>query len=244
MNLKLVRELMRKDIQDILKNRYVFFSIFLVPLLLAAIGILGTVSIVSTLGSGNNSSAATLASVFSSMFVLIPAILTTLVGSTSVIVEKNNHSLEPLLATPITESEFLAGKAFAPFVIGVLITWVAYTAFITITDLLTYNIIGHLLFPTDIMYVAIFFLTPVIAMLGTFAALFVSSKMKDIRAAQQVSSLVVLPILALVYLPLYAASSDLLITLILGAVLLLADIALFIVSVKAFKRESILILWT
>lgn len=244
MNYKLVRELMRKDLQDIMKNKYVFYSILFLPLILAAIGILGTVSTINSFGARPGDAAMSAASVFSTMFVLIPAIITTLVGSTSVIVEKNNHSLEPLLATPITESEFLAGKALAPFISGVLITWIAYTTYIVVTDLLTYKTIGYLLYPVDLTYVSMFFLTPVIAMLGTFAALFVSSKMKDIRAAQQVATLVVLPVLALVYVPLFAASSDFMISILLGFVLLVGAIVLFVVSVRVFKRESILIQWT
>lgn len=243
MNYKLVRELVRKDTQDLMKNRYVMYSVLFVPLILAVIGTIGTVSTISALGTGPNGISMGVVSIFSSIFVLIPGIITTVVASTSVIVEKNNHSLEPLLATPISESEFFAGKAVGPLILGIAVAWLAYAIFISVTDALTYNVIGHLLFPVAITYVSIFFLTPVIAMLGTFAALFVSSKMKDIRAAQQVSSLVVLPILALVYLPLFVAGSDLLISLLLGAILLVAAIVLFVVSVKVFKRESILIMW-
>lgn len=242
MNFRLVRELMRKDLQDLMKNRYVFYSIFFLPLIISVISILGTVSTASSIGP-NSTAGVDVLSIFSTIFILIPAIITTLIGSTSIILEKNNHNLEPLLATPITESEFLAGKSLAPFLPGVLITWLAYAIYIVVTDALTFRSIGYLLFPTPQIYIGMFFLTPVVGMLGTFASLIVSSKMKDVRAAQQVSSLVVLPILMLVYLPLFSAGSDLMIMIILGVVLLAAAIVLFVLSIKTFRRDSILIFW-
>lgn len=235
---------MRKDLQDIRKNGYVFYSLLFLPVILAGVSILGTLGYTLAFNSqSQNTSGIDPVLIFSSLFIMIPAVITTLVGSTSVILEKNNHSLEPLLATPLTDMELFAGKALAPFVPGVLISWLAYAIYIVLTDTLTFGHLGYFLFPTELMLLQMFFLTPVVGLLGTFAALFVSSRMKDVRAAQQVSSLVVLPVLILVYIPIFAAGVDLLVNLILGVILLGVALVLFFVSVKAFSRESILISW-
>ena len=239
MNFNLVREMMRKDLQEVRKNGYVFFSLLLLPIMLVVISVIDSFAV--DLSTGGSSSP--LLSTFSTIMVFIPAIVTSLIGSTSVILEKNNHSLEPLLATPITDSELFAGKALAPLSIGVLLSWIAFTLYIAIMDALTYGRLGYLLFPTDLTLVQMFFLAPVTGMLGTFLTLLVSSKMKDVRAAQQVSALVVLPLLLLVFLPIIASGSDLIINLGAGVGFLAAAIVIFFISVKAFRRESILISW-
>ena len=239
MNFNLVREMMRKDMQEVRKNGYVFYSLLLLPIMLVAISVLDSYEVALSVGGKSS----VLLSTFSSIMVFIPAIVTSLIGSTSVILEKNNHSLEPLLATPVTDSELFAGKALAPLSIGVALSWVAFAAYAVIMDALTYGRLGYFLFPTELTLVQMFFLAPVTGMLGTFLTLLVSSKMKDVRAAQQVSALVVLPLLLLIFLPIIASGADLIINVGAGVGFLVAAIAIFFTSVKAFGRESILISW-
>ena len=230
---------MKKDFQDVRKNGYVFYSLLLLPIMIVLITVLETVTVAEAVKSRS----ASLVLVFSSVMVLIPAIITSLIGSTSVILEKNNHSLEPLLAPPITDSELFAGKALTPLTIGVLLAWFAFTLYMVIVDALTYGLLGHFEFPTEISLIQMFFLIPVIGLLGTFSTLFVSSKMKDVRGAQQVSSLVVLPLLLLTFLPIVASGSSLIINVIFGFVFLAVSIALYFACVKVFRRETILISW-
>lgn len=239
MNFNLVREMMRKDLQDIRKNGYVFYSLLFLPIVLVLVSVLDTTSLVLSAGPRSTE----LLGTFSTIMVLIPAIITSLMGSTSVILEKNNHSLEPLLATPVTDSELFAGKALAPLSLGVLLAWLAFALYMVITDILTRGPLGYFLFPSVITLVQMFFLIPVVGATGTFATLLVSSKMKDVRAAQQVSALIVLPLMLLVFLPIFTSGSDLLINIIFGVAMLVAAIVLFFTSVKAFRRESILISW-
>ncbi|MCL5955207.1 MAG: ABC transporter permease subunit [Candidatus Thermoplasmatota archaeon] len=239
MNFSLVREMMRKDLQEVRKNGYVFYSLLLLPIMLVVISVIDSFAIALS----SSGKASMLLPTFSTILVFIPAIITSLIGSTSVILEKNNHSLEPLLATPITDSELFAGKALAPLSIGILLSWLAFTLYMAIMDVLTYGHLGYFLFPTELTLVQMFFLAPVTGMLGTFLTLLVSSKMKDVRAAQQVSALVVLPLLLLIFLPIIASGSDLLINLLAGVGFLIAALAIFFVSVKAFRRETILISW-
>lgn len=244
MNMKLVWEMMRKDLQDIRQNGYVIYSVIFAPVILAIVGVLGTVATIGTLGTSvTQTGGISPITTFGSMFVLIPAIITTLIGSTSVTLEKNNKSLEPLLATPITDMEFFAGKALAPLVVGILVSYLSYAIYIGSVDAMTYGSLGYLLFPTDLTLIQMFFLVPVVGSLGTFASLLVSSRVKDVRSAQQLSTLVVLPLLILVYLPLFAAGEALLVNVLLGFALLAAALGVFVLSVKAFRRENVLTSW-
>ena len=72
----------------------------------------------------------------------------------------------------------------------------------------------------------------------------VSSRVDDVRAAQQLGSLVVLPLLAIFLLgQTNALSIDVFHMLIVSGILLIADIVLSFVSRRTFQREEILTKW-
>jgi ABC-2 type transport system permease protein len=75
------------------------------------------------------------------------------------------------------------------------------------------------------------------------ANIIVSSKVNDIRAAQQLGGLIVLP---LVFIVIFASTSSQISTILAIAViagLAVADIALFYLSKATFQREEILTKW-
>src|SRR6185369_9700993 len=59
---------------------------------------------------------------FSSMFLLMPMILPSIIAAYSIVGEKTNHTLEPLLATPVKTWELLAGKMLASLIPSILLT--------------------------------------------------------------------------------------------------------------------------
>ena len=83
---------------------------FFLPVLLVSITII-EIDAAVTSTSVSTTEILLLISTLSEVIILIPAIVSVLIGSTSVVIEKNNKSLEPLLATPITDTELLMGKA-------------------------------------------------------------------------------------------------------------------------------------
>src|SRR4029450_3613219 len=73
---------------------------------------------------------AILGQAFSSMFLLLPMLLPSIIASYSIVGEKSNRTLEPLLATPIKTGELLTGKILASLLPTMLLTWVAGAIFI------------------------------------------------------------------------------------------------------------------
>ena len=61
------------------------------------------------------SAANSVANTGSTYFVIIPVVLPSIMGSYSIVGEKIEKSLEPLLATPTTDGELLLGKSLATF---------------------------------------------------------------------------------------------------------------------------------
>jgi len=242
MNWSIVEQVFLKDLQELSKNRYVFYSMLLLPVLLVSITIINIYSAVSS-PPVSLVEISFLISTFSEIIILIPAIVSVLIGSTSVVIEKNNKSLEPLLATPITDTELLMGKALAPFIPAIILGFVAYGAVISSVDFLTYPVFGTYLLPTIMMLYQMFVMAPLVGLFGTFVALFISTKIKDVRAAQQVSTLAIMPLFFVLVLGslTLASTSDLL--LVLTVILVGAVIGFARLTIRQFNRESILISW-
>ena len=84
---------------------------------------------------------------------------------------------------------------------------------------------------------------PTACIMSVEANVIVSSRVNDIRAAQQLGGLVVLPIIGLVLIVVSSAQLSILVASIMSVALIFADVILFYLSKKAFQREEILTKW-
>ena len=178
------------------------------------------------------------------VFVILAAVLPTSIAAYSIVGEKVEKSLEPLLATPTTDGELLLGKALAAFVPAVLAVWGGALTFMATTDYLTLKVFAGYYFPSLVPAIMLFLLAPLAAMLGIQVAVILSSRVSDVRGANQFAGLVYLPFLALFFLGVFGtlpfSAFNLLI---LSGVVLILDVALFFLSRATFKREEILTKW-
>jgi ABC-2 type transport system permease protein len=236
---------MLKDLQEMSKNRYVFFAMVFLPAVLVGVTVYVAYTVIGSYGPG-----VTAAEVYPVVLptlqtlIFIPAIITVLIGSTSVVIEKNNRSLEPLLATPISDSELLLGKSLAPFLPAMAVTYAGYIAAIGLIDYVGYGPLHVFLLPTQLLDYEMIVLVPILGLFGTFVSLFVSSKVKDVRAAQQLSTFTVLPLLLVFeFLSSYVSSNMFLLEL-LSVALAAGVVVVAQFTIKRFKRESILVSWT
>ena len=126
----------KKDLSVIRRNKYVFYSLIAMPLVLGVV--LPTVFIFA-MGAGADQltreelfqTAYQIANLGTMYFVLIPAILPSIIASYSIVGEKIEKSLEPLLATPTTDGELLLGKSLASFVPCMAVTYLAAAIFVS-----------------------------------------------------------------------------------------------------------------
>jgi ABC-2 type transport system permease protein len=70
------------------------------------------------------------------IFIIVPATLPTIIATYSIVGEKNNRSLEPLLATPTTDGEILTGKIFSAFLPSMGSTFLAFSLGVLLLDIL------------------------------------------------------------------------------------------------------------
>jgi ABC-2 type transport system permease protein len=258
-----IKTIVRKEWAEVFKKRMVLFSVIFLPLFLSILPLI----IMSSMGGSSMNTANVdlpaqfqqmckpnmtsgecmqyyLGSTFMIMFMMIPLFIPVNIASYSIVGEKTTHSLEPLLATPITTSELLAGKNLASVIPAIIATWAGFGVFAIGSLIITGGgaVAGALLDPMWLM--AVFIAGPLMAVLSVNFSIMISSRVNDPRVAEQVSAVVILPLLA-VFLGqiagLFVLNSALI--LIMCVVLLLVDVLMVYLSVRLFQRETILTRW-
>ena len=178
------------------------------------------------------------------MFMILPAVLPTIIASYTLVGEKVNKSLEPLLATPTTDLELLGGKSLSIFVPTMLAAWLSFIPFVILVDLITRPALGYFILPNLSWLLAVFIISPLIAILSILANVIVSSRVSDVRSAQQIGSLVILPVILFFVLVLtQSATSSIVLLLLFTGLLIAADAVILLVALRVFRREEILIRW-
>jgi hypothetical protein len=87
----------------------------------------------------------TLLSSFLFFFVIGAATLPTAIADCCLVGEKVERNLEPLLATPVSDTDILLGKSLTAIVPSVLATWLGAAVFMVISDI--HDVLGYLFFP-------------------------------------------------------------------------------------------------
>jgi len=92
--------------------------------------------------------------------------------------------------------------------------------------------------------VLIFVVAPLLSVLGVSIAVMVSSRATDPRVAEQISSLVVIPLIGLFMAQAFGmVQMNLAVTIWIAAILGIIDIVLLYFATQLFQREKILTVW-
>ncbi len=177
-------------------------------------------------------------------FIMIPVIVPTVIASYSFVGEKLNKSLEPLLATPTTDVELLFGKSFSIFLPSIGVTWLVFIPFTIIVDTLTSSALGYVPIPSGIWIIGVFVLGPLFCVMSVALNVVVSSRVNDVRASQQIGSLVVLPLVLFFVVALTGfIQLNILSMSLMCLLVLLVDLGILFAALRTFRREEILIRW-
>ena len=184
-----------------------------------------------------------IATYFLILFMLIPTVVPLTMAIYSVIGEKSARTLEPLLATPVGVADLLFAKSLASTVPSVLVTWAAYAIYLG-----SVSVIGSQAAVNAVTasrwVLAIVVMVPLVTLLSVNLGILISTRVNDVRVAQQIGGLVVVPVVGLGIAQVTGRvvldnGAFLQMTLILIAV----DVAVFWFARVAFQRENILVRW-
>ena len=238
-----------KDLSVFRNNKYILYSLIAMPLLMGvmipAILVYSLQAQAAVLTQAQLlESATSFVNLFSSFFVITAIGLPTIIASYSFIGEKLEKSLELLLATPTTDGELLFGKSLGAFIPCIGATYIGDLIFVIVIDGWSIVNLGTLLLPTVYWALVTGIVIPLACVLSVEANIIISSRVNDIRAAQQLGGIVIFPLLILIVLPSVIQILPMVtLALILSGGLAVADIGLFYLSKAIFNREEILTKW-
>ncbi len=234
-----------RDFKIFRRQKNIWYSIIVFPIIISVLfpiilqyagqrnaGLLTTANLPNLLNS------------FSFFIVIGAAYIPLGIASYSIVGEKIEKSLEPLLATPLTDGEILLGKAIAAVLPTLVAMYAGATVFVVGVDAATFGKLGYDYFPNWTFGVLLLVLVPVAVTMSVLYSVIVSSRVNDVRSANGAGILIFLPFLAI-----YLASEIRIISLDINGILIIAgilsaiDIILYFVGTAAFQREEILTKW-
>ncbi len=258
-----IKTIIRKEWAEVFKRRMVLFTVIFLPLLFTAIPLsmlyftrdAGMDELTGDMPSqfmqicppdlsGGECSQVYMVSIFMIMFMMIPLIIPVNIAAYSIVGEKTTRSLEPLLATPITTVELLTGKNLAAAIPAIVATWISFAIYAIGTTIIVQNprVVSALLDPMWLL--AVIVVGPLMAILSVNFSVMVSSRVNDPRVAEQLSAVVILPVVGIFFgqvSGLIFINSRLVLG--LALVLLVLDVILVYLTVQLFQRETILTRW-
>lgn len=259
---------MENEWAQLIRNRVVVFTTLVPTLLLVmlAIGVLALSSLLTLENSplkgtaeaalkqvpgadglffsGADSLRVTLLNPFLVLFQVIPLVVPITIASYSIVGEKQLRTLEPLLATPIKTWELLAAKGLSAAIPGILSTWWGFAMFALVGRFVTSDKVfsGLIMSPTWLLAISV--LTPIFTFLAVGLGVLISSRVKDPNSAQQLGSLVILPVIGMLVAQVSGAVQvGVGVIVSIAVVVGLIDIGLLILGVRLFRREEILTSW-
>lgn len=182
---------------------------------------------------------------FSFWFVIGAAILPVSIASYSLVGEKVQQSLEPLLATPVTDGEILVGKGIAAFLPAIFSSYIAAIPFMVLVDIFAYSTFHHLFYPNWNIGVILLLLAPLMSVFSVAGNVLISSRSTDVRTAQQFGSAIpMLPMIAIYLLAeIRAITLTVMSLLIIGAALAVLNVVTIYLAIGTFRRDEILTEW-
>jgi ABC-type transport system involved in multi-copper enzyme maturation permease subunit len=122
----------------------------------------------------------------------IPAVAPAVVAAYSVVGERHQGTLEPVLTTPIRREEFLIGKALAAFVPALVISYVVFGLFLACLVLFAHPAVASAALQGPDLIAQVLF-TPLIAGWAIWLGMAISTRISEIRVAQQLGVLASVP---------------------------------------------------
>jgi ABC-type Na+ efflux pump permease subunit len=232
-----VRAISVKELRDYRRNRFVVGTMTVLPLLFIVLPLIQVFDAHAHVHSTTINMHVGLSMLY---MLVVPAFLPTTLSAYSVVGEREQGTLEPVLITPIRREEFLIGKALAAFVPTLVIAYVIFGIFLAAASLFAHPVIASAIYSGTHVLVQLLF-TPLLAGWGIWVGMAVSARSTDVRAAQQLSvlgSLPLLAVLALISLNVITVSAGLAVG--LAAVLLAVDLLAWRAVAAMFDRERLI----
>ena len=184
-----VRAIVSKELREYRHNGNIIYAMAILPLIFLVQPLVQVFAIpAQALGSLRHEHAL--------LYMLaIPVLVPATLASYSVVGERLQATLEPVLTTPVRRQELLLGKALAAFVPAVAVAYTVFALFVTVVELFAApGVAPALIRGPDLLAQLVF--TPLLATWSIWVGIAISARCSDPRTAGQLAILASLPTVA------------------------------------------------
>jgi len=174
--------------------------------------------------------------------IMLPVILPVMIAAESIVGEKERHTLVPLLATPLTDSELLLGKFLTALIPGLAVAYANLALSIGLVNLMAYlfDPTKLWLWPNLLSLLQALVMPPLFTLLAVGITVPISGRVTKVYEAYQTSTIIVFPALIFAYAGLLQGTGLDWTIFIAGVIaLLIADAGLFRLARNLFSRDRL-----
>lgn len=232
-----VLAVIRKELRDYRRKRSIVVTMSILPCIFLINPVL---TIFLTSASTASSALDETVSISLIFFLVIPVIMPSTLAAYSVVGEREQGTLEPLLTTPIRRQELIVGKAAAVLIPTVALSYVVFGLFLAAVRLFANSVVASALFHQGPILLALFLFTPVLAGWSIAVGMAISVRASEIRVAQQLGMLASVPLIGVfILLAVGVIRPTFLVAVLFAVVLLVIDVRALRVVARMFDRERL-----
>jgi ABC-type Na+ efflux pump permease subunit len=183
-----VRAVVRKELRDYRRKRSIVVTMGILPLLFLVQPVISV--FLATPGTTASQSGLVLPILY---LLLIPTIMPSTLAAYTVVGEREQGTLEPLLTTPLRQQEFILGKAASVMIPTLLLSYTVFGLFLVAVWLGANAAVASAVFHDSPVILALFLLSPLMATWGIGVGMAMSVRATEVRVAQQLGMLASLP---------------------------------------------------
>jgi ABC-2 type transport system permease protein len=192
-----VLAVVRKELLDYRRKRSIVVSMMAVPVLF----LVEPVVAIFVAPPSGSSAYLDKTVILSILYMLLIAVITpSVLAAYSVVGERDQGTLEPLLTTPLRQQEFVLGKAAAMMIPSVGLAYVVYTLFLLCVELFAHSDVANAVFHDGPTLLTLYLFTPLLAGWAVVVGMAVSVRATEVRVAQQLGTLASLPVIGVIIL--------------------------------------------
>ncbi|PYE51169.1 ABC transporter permease subunit [Deinococcus yavapaiensis] len=177
----------------------------------------------------------------SPLMLLVPVMVANVIAADSFAGEKERHTLEALLHSPVSDRDLFTAKVLAAWLPALGVTLLGFVLSTIVVNVGGWPVMKSVFYPNGTTLLVALWVAPGVAALGLGATVLVSARVSTFQEAFQTSGLVVLPIVLLLvgqFAGIVALSP--VVAAVFGAVVWALGLLLLTRGRKTFRREELL----
>lgn len=232
-----IRAVIRKELRDYRRKRSIIAGMIILPTLFLVEPVV-TIFLISGSTSGSSLDGYV---VFPLLYLLlIPVVTPSTLAAYTVVGEREQGTLEPLLTTPIRRQELILGKAAAVMIPTLALSYLVFGLFLGAVVLFASSAVTSAVFRQGPVLLAMVLFSPLLAAWAIAVGMAVSVRASEVRVAQQLGMLASLPPVSLIALLAFGVISPTFpVAVLFAAALLTIDVIAIRIISGMFDRERL-----